>query len=421
MMRPGPLVRELAAYRFPAEVSRRYPRFDAAAARAVLGGNAARLYRIPVEPVGRRHRRRGRLTQHVALESTSVRRIPARIWPVAPHRTADRAADRAPSRRGERQARAVGAPGVGPAHGAARHDPDALVLRALVGVEDGEQGGRVADRHDDTRRRARSVGQPRGVAAAGVEHAARDRRRSRRPRRVRRGPAPGHLPRLQEAVGEQRGGPLVGVRVRRRRVRRRGRRRRGVAGQRPRDVLRHLDAPHRRRRRPGAGGGSRRGRCRPRAARSVPRRRRRRTTEPVAQAGEPEPLVAALAPVEHRDLVGRGEPDRVVLDHAGCAASTAGRAPSGPAARPPRPPRRPSYGLRSTTTGSAQPQRPPQPGDLRRAAVGAVGEHRQPAASGAAPWLAQPGVQRNPSTAPPRMPARPRPRPRTTTGGTAPG
>jgi hypothetical protein len=51
MVRPGPLVRELAAYRFPAEVSRRYPRFDAAAARAVLGGNAARLYRIPVEPV----------------------------------------------------------------------------------------------------------------------------------------------------------------------------------------------------------------------------------------------------------------------------------------------------------------------------------------------------------------------------------
>ena len=51
MMRPGPLVRELAAYRFPAEVSRRYPRFDAAAARAVLGENAARLYRIPVEPV----------------------------------------------------------------------------------------------------------------------------------------------------------------------------------------------------------------------------------------------------------------------------------------------------------------------------------------------------------------------------------
>ena len=52
LMRPGPLVRELAAYRFPAEVSRRYPRFDAAAARALLGGNATRLYRIQVEPVG---------------------------------------------------------------------------------------------------------------------------------------------------------------------------------------------------------------------------------------------------------------------------------------------------------------------------------------------------------------------------------
>jgi predicted TIM-barrel fold metal-dependent hydrolase len=50
MMRPGPLVRALATYRFPPEAARRYPRFDAAAARAVLGGNAARLYRIALEP-----------------------------------------------------------------------------------------------------------------------------------------------------------------------------------------------------------------------------------------------------------------------------------------------------------------------------------------------------------------------------------
>jgi uncharacterized protein len=47
MVRPGRLVRELAGYRFPAELAARYPRFDAAAAQAVLGGNAARLYRIP--------------------------------------------------------------------------------------------------------------------------------------------------------------------------------------------------------------------------------------------------------------------------------------------------------------------------------------------------------------------------------------
>ncbi len=47
MMRPGPLVRELAHYRFPAELAQRYPRFDADAARAVLGGTAARLYRLP--------------------------------------------------------------------------------------------------------------------------------------------------------------------------------------------------------------------------------------------------------------------------------------------------------------------------------------------------------------------------------------
>ena len=54
MMRPGRLVAELAEYRFPAELRHRYPRFDAAAKRAVLGGNAARLYRIPLAPA-RRH------------------------------------------------------------------------------------------------------------------------------------------------------------------------------------------------------------------------------------------------------------------------------------------------------------------------------------------------------------------------------
>jgi predicted TIM-barrel fold metal-dependent hydrolase len=48
MMRPGRLVQELATYRFPAHMLHRYPRFDAAAVRAVLGGNAARLYRVPL-------------------------------------------------------------------------------------------------------------------------------------------------------------------------------------------------------------------------------------------------------------------------------------------------------------------------------------------------------------------------------------
>jgi predicted TIM-barrel fold metal-dependent hydrolase len=47
MMRPGRLVEELARYRFPPGLGRRFPRFDADAVRAVLGGNAARLYRIP--------------------------------------------------------------------------------------------------------------------------------------------------------------------------------------------------------------------------------------------------------------------------------------------------------------------------------------------------------------------------------------
>jgi predicted TIM-barrel fold metal-dependent hydrolase len=46
LVRPGRLVRELAAYRFPDELRHRYPRFDTSAKRAVLGDNAARLYRI---------------------------------------------------------------------------------------------------------------------------------------------------------------------------------------------------------------------------------------------------------------------------------------------------------------------------------------------------------------------------------------
>lgn len=46
MVRPGRLVRELASYRFPPELIHRYPRWDTASVRAVLGGNAARLYRI---------------------------------------------------------------------------------------------------------------------------------------------------------------------------------------------------------------------------------------------------------------------------------------------------------------------------------------------------------------------------------------
>lgn len=46
MMRPGRLVAELAEYVFPAELRHRFPPFDAAAKRAVLGGNAARIYRI---------------------------------------------------------------------------------------------------------------------------------------------------------------------------------------------------------------------------------------------------------------------------------------------------------------------------------------------------------------------------------------
>lgn len=47
MVRPGRLVRGLAEFRFRDDAEDRYPTFDAAAARAVLGGNAARLYRIP--------------------------------------------------------------------------------------------------------------------------------------------------------------------------------------------------------------------------------------------------------------------------------------------------------------------------------------------------------------------------------------
>lgn len=51
LVRPGRLVEELAAFRFPDEFGGRYPELDTAARQAVLGGNAARLYRIPL-PAG---------------------------------------------------------------------------------------------------------------------------------------------------------------------------------------------------------------------------------------------------------------------------------------------------------------------------------------------------------------------------------
>ena len=80
---------------------------------------------------------------------------------------------------------------------------------------------------------------------ARVEHATRDRRRPRGPRRVRTDPLPRDLPRLQQAVGEQRGGPLVGVRSADDRVGVQAIALRGLADERHGDLLRHLGAPHR--------------------------------------------------------------------------------------------------------------------------------------------------------------------------------
>jgi len=48
LVRPGRLVAELAAFRFPDELAGRYPQLDDDARQAVLGGNAARLYRVPL-------------------------------------------------------------------------------------------------------------------------------------------------------------------------------------------------------------------------------------------------------------------------------------------------------------------------------------------------------------------------------------
>ena len=253
-----------------------------------------------------------------------------------------------PVRQGD-QPVTVAAPGVGPAHGAAHHHPDALVLRPLVGVDGGEQGGRVADRDDNSWRPPRSVGQPRGVAVAGVEHPARDRRRLRRPRRVGVDAAPGHLPRLQEPVGEQRGGPLVGV---------------GGAGV-------TVSAS-----RPSVG---------PRSAGKV------------ALAATRSPLAAALAPVEDGDLVGGGEPHRVLLVHAGSRGEHGGpRAVTGPQPRRQTAVTSVVRALEHDDRVRAEPQRPPQPGDLRRAPVRPVREHREPRRERGGAVAPQPGVEREP-------------------------
>ncbi|MGQ0572596.1 MAG: amidohydrolase family protein [Pseudonocardia sp.] len=51
LVRPGRLVAALAGFTFPDELADRYPALDTTARQAVLGGNAARLYRIPL-PAG---------------------------------------------------------------------------------------------------------------------------------------------------------------------------------------------------------------------------------------------------------------------------------------------------------------------------------------------------------------------------------
>src|SRR4051794_1655210 len=50
MLRPARLVRELAGYRFPAEVAARYPRWDAVAAQAGVGGKRAPPFPLPPPP-----------------------------------------------------------------------------------------------------------------------------------------------------------------------------------------------------------------------------------------------------------------------------------------------------------------------------------------------------------------------------------
>ena len=50
LVQPGRLVEKLMGYRFPTEMRDRYPPLDAEARRAMLGGNAARLYQIPPPP-----------------------------------------------------------------------------------------------------------------------------------------------------------------------------------------------------------------------------------------------------------------------------------------------------------------------------------------------------------------------------------
>ncbi|GEL18019.1 amidohydrolase family protein [Pseudonocardia asaccharolytica] len=51
LMRPGRLVEEFATFRFPAQLRGGFAELDAVTRHAILGGNAARLYRIPL-PAG---------------------------------------------------------------------------------------------------------------------------------------------------------------------------------------------------------------------------------------------------------------------------------------------------------------------------------------------------------------------------------
>ena len=97
-----------------------------------------------------------------------------------------------------------------------------------------------------------------------------------------------------------------------------------------------------------------------------------------AQPGQPVAVAAPFAPVEHRDLLGSGQPDGVLLGRPGRGTEHGGPLPVA-GAEPARPHRGQPVGAGPQHDDRpGQPQRAAQPGDLARVAVRAVGQQGDP-------------------------------------------
>jgi hypothetical protein len=285
-------------------------------------------------------------------------------------------------------------PRVSPAHpptGDRNSDPG--VPRPLVLVQPAQDPSHRPHRHDPPRRDPRAGRYPSRIPLPRVEHGPLDNCSGGCSEDVGRQQPPSGLPGLQRSVDEERRGPGCGIG--------RpgfGRSREPVGRSRlpdepSSDGLRNRGAPHE-----GPGNGER-----------SPDRRGPEVAPgpldqltvlgangPGGQPSQPIPIPAPFTPIQYRDLGRSRQPQGVRLDDPRSSGEDRRPLPV-PLPQPRRPDGRHPRGPHPEDHDRVrtQPVRPPQPRDLRRALVGAVGQQRHPFPARRGTVPGEPGVERD--------------------------